>query len=256
MAKRRKSHLARTGCCLGLLFSVVTLAAGCMSADTGSSRDSVYGSAASGRRRTHTVAPGETVYHIARQYGVSPGTLMAANGLSDARNLAVGQILVIPGHPLAAASITGVPDEWLAPRADRQFAWPVIAGVLSSPFGMRGGVMHEGIDIAAPAGTPVRAADNGGVIFAGRLHGYGNVVIVQHDDGYVTVYGHNQRNLVREGEQVTRGEQIADLGATGRASGPNLHFEVRYNNHPQNPIGYLPAPGPSSGISFARNTAD
>jgi murein DD-endopeptidase MepM/ murein hydrolase activator NlpD len=71
----------------------------------------------------------------------------------------------------------------------------------------------------------------------------------------VTVYGHNQRNLVREGEQVTRGEQIAELGATGRASGPNLHFEVRYNNRPQNPIGYLPSPGPSSGISFARNTA-
>lgn len=179
---------------------------------------------------------------------------MAANGLSDSRNLTIGQILVIPGHPLAAASVTGIPGEWLAPRADRQFAWPVIAGMLSSPFGMRGGAMHEGIDIAAPAGTPVRAADDGAVIFAGRLHGYGNVVIVQHVGGYVTVYGHNQRNLVRDGERVGRGQRIADLGETGRASGPNLHFEVRYNNHPQNPIGYLPAPGPSSGISFARNT--
>ncbi len=178
---------------------------------------------------------------------------MEANGLSDTRNLAVGQILVIPGHPLAAASLTGIPDVWSVPRADRQFGWPVISGVVSSPYGMRAGVMHEGVDIAAPAGTPVRAADNGRVIFAGRLHGYGNVVIVQHSGGYVTVYGHNERNLVRDGQAVTRGQQIAQLGATGRASGPNLHFEVRYNNHPQNPISYLPTPTPSSGISFARN---
>jgi murein DD-endopeptidase MepM/ murein hydrolase activator NlpD len=92
------------------------------------------------------------------------------------------------------------------------------------------------------------------VIFAGHLHGYGNVVIVQHSSGYLTVYGHNQRNLVSEGDRVARGLEIAELGATGRASGPNLHFEVRYNNHPQNPLAYLPAPGIASGISFARNS--
>jgi len=256
VANRRKYHFARLGRWLALPISVVTLAAGCMTADSEGSRsasDSGYRSLANGTRRTHTVAPGETVYRIARQYGVSPSRLMAANGLDDARSLSIGQILVIPGHPLAAASVTGIPDAWLVPRADRQFAWPVIAGVVSSPFGMRAGVMHEGVDIAAPAGTPVGAADDGTVIFAGRLHGYGNAVIVQHAGGYVTVYGHNQHNLVRDGERVARGQEIAELGATGRASGPNLHFEVRYNNHPQNPISYLPAPGPSSGISFARN---
>ena len=254
VANRRKCHLAYSGYCLGLLISVVTLAAGCMSADSGSSRSAPdWGSRslANGSQRTHTVAPGETVYRIAREYGISSSRLMAANGLNDARSLAIGQILVIPGRPLAAASVMG--DAWLVPRADRQFAWPVMAGVVSSPFGMRGGVMHEGVDIAAPAGTPVRAADDGTVIYTGRLHGYGNVVIVQHTGGYVTIYGHNQRNLVRDGERVSVGQQIAELGATGRASGPNLHFEVRYNNHPQNPLGYLPAPGPSSGISFARN---
>jgi murein DD-endopeptidase MepM/ murein hydrolase activator NlpD len=203
--------------------------------------------------RTHRVAPGETVYHIAHQYGVSTDRLMAANSLGDARDLRVGQILVIPGHPLSSASLLDVPDVWSVPRADRQFAWPVVAGVVSSPFGMRNGVMHDGVDIAAPAGTPVQVADSGSVIFSGRLHGYGNVVIVQHADGYITVYGHNRRNLVSEGERVVRGQQIAELGATGRASGPNLHFEVRYNNHPQNPIAYLPTPGAASGISFARN---
>jgi murein DD-endopeptidase MepM/ murein hydrolase activator NlpD len=121
---------------------------------------------------------------------------------------------------------------------------------------MRNGVMHDGIDIDAPEGTPIRAADAGTVIFAGRQRGYGNLVILEHRDGYVTVYGHNERNLVRQGETVARGETIAQMGATGRASGPNLHFEVRYNNRPQNPISYLPDPGISPGITFARNSAD
>jgi murein DD-endopeptidase MepM/ murein hydrolase activator NlpD len=177
---------------------------------------------------------------------------MAANGLSDPRELTVGHVLVIPGHPVAAASVMGIPKGWFAPPDDRQFAWPLVAGQLSSPFGIRNGVMHDGIDIAAPAGTPVRAADDGSVIYVGHLHGYGNVVILQHSGGFVTVYGHNRRNLVSVGERVRRGEEIAELGATGRASGPNLHFEVRYDNRPQNPISYLPPP--RQGITFARNS--
>jgi murein DD-endopeptidase MepM/ murein hydrolase activator NlpD len=78
-------------------------------------------------------------------------------------------------------------------------------------------------------------------------------VILQHSGGYVTVYGHNERNLVRDGEQVVRGQEIAELGATGRATGPNLHFEVRFHGQPQNPLAYLPQPPPTSGIAFARN---
>jgi len=146
-----------------------------------------------------------------------------------------------------------LPDEWAPARADRQFLWPLSSGVVSSPFGMRNGVMHDGVDIASPVGSAVNAADDGRVIFCGHLHGYGNVVILQHSDGYVTVYGHNRSNLVREGQHVIRGQQIAEVGATGRASGPNLHFEIRRNNQAQNPIAYLPAPEPQSGISFARN---
>lgn len=178
---------------------------------------------------------------------------MAANGLGDPRGLRVGQMLVIPGRGFASASAFGAPGIWPAPHADRQFAWPVAAGTLSSPFGMRHGVMHEGVDIAAPAGTPVHAAGSGSVIYSGRLRGYGNVVILRHSGGYVTVYGHNERNLVREGASVARGQEIAELGATGRATGPNLHFEVRYNNQAQNPLAYLPAPEGAGGISFARN---
>ena len=179
---------------------------------------------------------------------------MEANGLSDPRELRLGQMLVIPGSGFATASALSLPEEWSPARADREFAWPVAAGVVSSPFGVRNGVMHEGVDIAAPAGTPVDAADDGMVIFAGRLHGYGNVVIVQHSGGYVTVYAHNQRNLVIDNQRVTRGQEIAEIGTSGRASAPNLHFEVRRDNHAQNPLAYLPVPQPADGISFARNT--
>jgi murein DD-endopeptidase MepM/ murein hydrolase activator NlpD len=206
------------------------------------------------------VAPGETVYHIAHQYGVSTDRLMEANNLADPRDLRVGQVLVIPGvgfdhsaMPPATASMFGLPDPWSVPRADRQFAWPVAAGTVSSPFGMRNGAMHDGVDIAAPAGTPVYAADDGTVIFDGRLHGYGNVVIVQHSGGYVTVYGHNRRNLVHDGATVARGQEIAEMGDSGRTTGPNLHFEVRYNNTAENPLAYLPQPGGAGSITFARN---
>jgi murein DD-endopeptidase MepM/ murein hydrolase activator NlpD len=203
---------------------------------------------------SHSVQPGETIYHIARACGVSPARLMAANGLDDPRQLRVGQSLIIPGNgDQAAASASGLAEMWPLQWADRQFAWPVAAGVVSSPFGMRNGVMHNGVDIVAPAGTPVYAADDGTAIFVGHLRGYGNAVILQHSQGYVTVYGHNRRNLVRDGVRVARGEAVAELGSTGRASGPNLHFEVRYRGQPQNPLAYLPAPPASSGISFARN---
>jgi murein DD-endopeptidase MepM/ murein hydrolase activator NlpD len=207
----------------------------------------------------HVVAAGDTIYRIANVYGVSEDSLMAANSISDPHDLRVGQVLIIPGgggdtsmQP-ATASAFGLPDPWSVPRADRQFAWPVTAGTVSSPFGMRNGAMHDGVDIAAPAGTPVLAADEGTVIFVGHLHGYGNVVIVQHSGGYVTVYGHNQRNLVNDGASVARGQQIAEMGSSGRASGPNLHFEVRYNNQAENPLAYLPEPNSSTGITFARN---
>jgi murein DD-endopeptidase MepM/ murein hydrolase activator NlpD len=204
-------------------------------------------------QRTHTVAAGETLYHIAQQYGVSVGRLMTANGMSDPRDLRPGQVLVIPGGygaaPLARSDGSVYPYRGL--RESRQFEWPVGHGVVSSGFGIRNGAMHDGVDISAPQGTPVRAADDGEVIFAGTLHGYGNTVIVRHDAHYATVYGHNEVNLVREGDHVARGQTIAELGATGRATGANLHFEVRRDNIARNPLAYLPEPAASDAITFA-----
>ena len=120
---------------------------------------------------------------------------------------------------------------WNVPRAPRQFAWPLWSGTVTSGFGMRHGTMHDGVDIAAPVGTTVHAADSGVVAFAGKLNGYGNTVIIRHSDNYVTVYGHNSRILVSEGSPVARGQSIAEVGTSGRTTGPNLHFEVRYDNH-------------------------
>ena len=200
---------------------------------------------------SHVVAPGETVYHIATEYGVSVGRLMAANGLSDPRELRVGQVLTIPGAYRGASIGTASVHRYSGERASRQFSWPVQQGVVSSGFGIRNGAMHSGVDIAAPTGTPVLAADSGVVIFSGTLHGYGNTVIIRHDDDYATVYGHNARNLVSEGARVTHGQEIGAIGRTGRTTGANLHFEVRRDNVAQNPLAYLPEPATDTGISFA-----
>jgi lipoprotein NlpD len=119
-------------------------------------------------------------------------------------------------------------------------SWPV-DGVLSSPFGPRDGRAHEGIDLAVAADTPVRAACDGIVTYAGDgLRGYGKLVIVRHDGALATLYAHNRELLVREGEPVTRGQIIARSGQTGRASAPHLHFEVRKDSIARDPLGYLP----------------
>jgi murein DD-endopeptidase MepM/ murein hydrolase activator NlpD len=99
---------------------------------------------------------------------------------------------------------------------------------------------HDGIDIAAPEGTPIRAIEDGEVIYSDQLRGYGNMVILRHANGIISVYAHNESNLVREGQSVARGEVVARVGSTGRVSGPHLHFEIRKNNAAQDPLRYLP----------------
>jgi murein DD-endopeptidase MepM/ murein hydrolase activator NlpD len=98
------------------------------------------------------------------------------------------------------------------------------------------------VDIAAPEGTEVRAAEAGTVLHAGALRGYGNVVILDHGGGLRTVYAHNRENLVRAGARVGRGQTIARVGQTGRATGPHLHFEVREDEIPADPLRYLEVP--------------
>lgn len=115
------------------------------------------------------------------------------------------------------------------------------SGVISSSFGLRQDPIdgtprfHDGIDIAAPAGSPIKAVASGKVIFSGNLTGYGNMVEVDHGDGLVTRYGHNSVNLVAAGDEVQAGQSIALVGSTGRSTGSHLHFEVRKAGKPVNP---------------------
>ena len=116
--------------------------------------------------------------------------------------------------------------------------WPVL-GPVTSPFGVRWGRMHEGIDIAAPTGTAIRAAAGGTVIHAGWLGGYGNLVIIDHGNGIATAYGHQSSVAVGSGQAVAQGQTIGYVGSTGHSTGPHLHFEVRVNGAPVDPLGYL-----------------
>jgi murein DD-endopeptidase MepM/ murein hydrolase activator NlpD len=119
------------------------------------------------------------------------------------------------------------------------FIWPV-QGVLTSGFGPRWGRMHTGIDIAAPAGTPIHVAKAGDVIYAGWLNGYGNTVVVDHGDGVATLYGHQSRIGSTEGQTLNQGDVLGFVGSTGHSTGNHLHFEVRIDTKPVNPRPYLP----------------
>jgi murein DD-endopeptidase MepM/ murein hydrolase activator NlpD len=118
------------------------------------------------------------------------------------------------------------------------FIWPV-SGPITSPFGPRWGSFHPGIDIGVPEGTPIGAAAAGTVIYCGWESGYGNLVVIDHGNGLATAYGHQSRIAVSCGEHVEQGQTIGYTGCTGYCFGPHLHFEVRINGSPVDPLGYL-----------------
>ncbi len=188
----------------------------------------------------HIVRPGETLVAIGRIYGVSWETLAEVNRLADPNRIEVGQSLWIPAKQdvgrngvFPAMSLARLPRGSL-------LRWPV-EGVLRSGFGPRNGRFHAGVDLAGPKGTPVVAAADGVVIFSGRgLNGYGNTVMIDHSGGLITLYAHNDRNVVREGERVRGGQVVALVGNSGRAWGTHLHFEVHKDGRLADPLLWLP----------------
>jgi murein DD-endopeptidase MepM/ murein hydrolase activator NlpD len=182
-----------------------------------------------GTAMPYRVARGETLGSIAMRFGVSEEKLVEMNELRDPDRLLAGQQLMIPAGQGGGSSRVsrGLPLN--------QLSWPVV-GWISSPYGLRDGAMHEGIDIAADQGQPVRAVKDGRVVFAGPRGTYGITVIIDHGDGLRTLYAHNSRTLVGEGQRVTAGQRIALVGSTGRSTGPHLHLEVLLNGTPVDPM--------------------
>jgi murein DD-endopeptidase MepM/ murein hydrolase activator NlpD len=125
-------------------------------------------------------------------------------------------------------------------RSSGRFAWPA-QGPVISPFGAKpGGLQNDGINIALPKGAPVRAAENGVVAYAGNeIRGFGNLLLIKHDGGWMSAYGHNDQLLVKQGQQVKRGQLIARAGATGGVSTPQLHFELRKAGGAVDPLAHL-----------------
>ncbi|MBI4269030.1 MAG: M23 family metallopeptidase [Candidatus Rokubacteria bacterium] len=215
--------------------------------------------------RTHAVVSGDTLWALARRFGVRVDAIVTVNRLPSAHVvLRPGQRLIIPPatgtgrwrptpaalraaertarRPAAArvpeSLVLAVPDWTPDPPA---FAWPV-EGPVTSTFGRRPTGWHHGIDIKAAPGTPVLAAAAGVVVTSEVAPRYGRVVRVEHGDGFVSVYAHNDRNLVVPGDRVGAGETIATVGRTGRATTDHLHFEIWREGHAYNPLYLLPLP--------------
>ena len=127
-------------------------------------------------------------------------------------------------------------------RREKLFQWP-LQGKITSGFGFRSNPFsrtrrsfHKGVDIAAKAGTPIKAIETGVVMRSKRVRGYGNCVFLLHPQNYISVYAHNNRNFVRKGQLVSKGKIIASVGRSGSATGPHLHFEIRKLKRPINPL--------------------
>ncbi len=204
---------------------------------------------------------GDTVFKIAQRYGLTLSELLRLNpGMETARLVAGSPVRLVQSAPLRPRMVLG-----LRPSGSGGISWPELPGfgnnqdfgvddspsasgwiwptrgVFTSGFGWRWGRMHKGIDIANNVGTNIVAAKAGRVTFSGwHDGGYGYLVTIQHDDGSRSLYAHNSRLLVREGEEVAQGQPISHMGSTGRSTGPHLHFEI----HPPqrgaaNPLTFL-----------------
>lgn len=198
------------------------------------------------RNREHVVQGGDSLYGVATRYDVDAGKIVRVNEIAPPYTLTAGQLLALPERspsaatdalpvvvatplpPVPPAPPASITERSPPPRDGAMFQWPLRGKILANYGPREKGFFNDGINIAAAAGTPVHAAENGVVAYAGNeLKGFGNLLLIKHADGWVTAYAHNDVLLVQRGETVRRGQQIARVGATGGVNQPQLHFEIR-----------------------------
>lgn len=195
----------------------------------------------------HTVKAGDTLSALASTYKVDAAQIVAyeSNNLEDVSSpLIIGTDIVVPGgsKPYITRQVTGmglteVPVPAGAAGGSGNFGWPASGSISQNYWGG-----HQALDIAGREGAPVKASDGGFVTIAGGgwNGGYGNHVVIDHGNGFVTLYAHLNSIFVKAGETVSAGQQIGTVGNTGNSTGPHLHFEIRYQGYPRNPYNYLP----------------
>ncbi len=188
----------------------------------------------------HTVRPGETLWGISKAYDVDLDDLVKANSIKDTGSIEKGQILAIPGRARSGPVARAATTTYARSRSAVSFVWPVKGAVLSRFGSTADKVVNKGIDIKANEGSGVAASREGKVVFCDEyLKGFGKTVIIDHMDGYQTVYSYNSDITVRVGDTVRQRDVIAKVGSSGRARVSMLHFEIRRNGEPQNPEFYL-----------------
>jgi murein DD-endopeptidase MepM/ murein hydrolase activator NlpD len=193
----------------------------------------------------HVVERHQTLYRICKTYNVDINKVASLNGISDQSKIETGQRIFIPGAKKVLKVEIVIDDVVTESREKVKLAhktldliWPV-EGKIVDVF-EESDKRHHGIDISSPLGTPIRASYGGKVIYSNdKIRGYGNLIILRHSEEFVTVYAHNQVNLVGEGVWVEKGQIIGKVGMTGRATGPHVHFEIRKNNKAVDPLPYL-----------------
>ncbi len=178
----------------------------------------------------HRVKRGETLWQIARNYYADMEQIKSYNNIKNVESLKTGSIIFIP---------EATNKYFHAEIGKEGFIWPA-NGRIVSDFDFESGGISKGIGISLPIGSQIRASREGTVTYADVLRGYGKVIIIDHQDGFFTVYAHNSQLLVKENSTVKKGELIAFSGSSGYCKNPSLHFEIRKENVPQNPRNYLP----------------
>lgn len=186
----------------------------------------------------YTVKPGDTLWGICKRYDVKVAEVAKINKLADPSLIEKDQLLFIP-KKIADKSEHVSYRQSRTIKSERSFIWPV-RGTIVEKFGVRNkGSLSKGIKIRARKSSPVKASKSGMVTFSGDVKGYGKVVIVDHSNGYQSVYAHNDEIFVKKNDSVKQNSVIAKVGSTGRVNQSCLHFEIRKNHKPLDPLKYL-----------------